>query len=91
MSDHSRAANLKFPGGNAGDPMTFEFVVPGDGPPELALTLAEMMDKVLDDAFPIVSRRARTQHLSRSTRSSRAYERSLSASAWQRHKPRIRR
>ena len=33
MSDHSRAANLKFPGGNAGDPMTFEFVVPGDWPP----------------------------------------------------------
>ncbi len=34
--------------------MTFEFAVPGDWPPGLALAFAEMMEKALDDGFPIV-------------------------------------
>ncbi len=54
MSDHSSAANLKFPGGNARDPMTLEFAVPGDWPPGLALAFAKLMEKALDDGFPIV-------------------------------------
>jgi hypothetical protein len=48
------AANLKFPGGNARDPMTFEFAVPGDWSPGLALAFAELMEKAMGDGFPIV-------------------------------------
>ncbi len=54
MSDHTSAANLKFPDGSARDPMTFEFAVPGDWPPGLALAFAELMEKAMDDGFPIV-------------------------------------
>ena len=32
MSDHSSSADLKFPGGNARDPLTFEFPFPVTGP-----------------------------------------------------------
>ncbi len=53
MPDQSSTAN-KFPGGNSGDPMTFEFAVPGDWPPGLALAFARMMEKAMDDGFPIV-------------------------------------
>ncbi len=35
-------------------PMTFEFAVPGDWPPGLALAFVKMMEKALDDGFPIV-------------------------------------
>ena len=53
MSDHSSAAELK-PRGDAKDPTTFEFAVPGDWPPGLAIAFAELLDKALQDGFPIV-------------------------------------
>jgi hypothetical protein len=33
---------------------TFEFAVPADWPPGLAVTFAEMMDKAIEDGFPVV-------------------------------------
>jgi hypothetical protein len=54
MSDHSSTTKLRFPRGNAIDPLTFEFPVPVDWPPGLALAFAEMMEKAIDDGFPIV-------------------------------------
>jgi hypothetical protein len=53
MSNHFGAANLKFPG-DASEPMTFEFSVPGEWSSGLALAFAEMMEKALQDGFPIV-------------------------------------
>jgi hypothetical protein len=53
MYDHSSAAELKSRG-DAKDPTTFEFAVPGDWPPGLAIAFAELMDKALQDGFPIV-------------------------------------
>jgi hypothetical protein len=53
MSDHSSAAELKSRG-DANDLATFEFAVPGDWPPGLAIAFAELMDKALQDGFPIV-------------------------------------
>ena len=41
MSDHSSAAELKFRG-DATDPMTFEFAVPGDWPPGLTIAFANL-------------------------------------------------
>ena len=53
MSDHFSAAELKFRG-DANDPVTFEFAVPGDWPPGLAIAFANLMEKTLEDGFPIV-------------------------------------
>jgi hypothetical protein len=53
MSDHSSAAELKSRD-DANDPMTFEFAVPGDWPPGLAIAFAELMEKAVEDGFPIV-------------------------------------
>jgi hypothetical protein len=53
MSDHSSAAELKSRGG-VNDPATFEFAVPDDWPPGLAIAFAELMEKALEDGFPIV-------------------------------------
>ncbi len=36
------------------DPSTFEFTVPTDWPSELALAFYELVQKALDDGFPIV-------------------------------------
>jgi hypothetical protein len=44
----------KFRGDSANDPMTFEFAVPGDWPLGLATAFAELMEKTLEDGFPIV-------------------------------------
>ena len=52
MSDHS-STELKFRG-DANDPTTVEFAVPGDWPPGLAIAFAELMEKALEDGFPIV-------------------------------------
>jgi hypothetical protein len=54
MSNHSSAAKLKFRGDNAKGPMTFEFAIPGDWPPGLAIAFSELMEKALEDGFPIV-------------------------------------
>jgi hypothetical protein len=53
MSDHSSAAELESRG-DANDPMTVEFAVPGDWPPGLAIAFAKLMGKALEDGFPIV-------------------------------------
>jgi hypothetical protein len=53
MSDHSSAAELKSRG-DANDPMTFEFAVPGYWSPGLAIAFAELMEKAMEDGFPIV-------------------------------------
>jgi hypothetical protein len=53
ISDHSSAAELRFRG-DAGDAMTFEFTVPGTWSPGLATAFAELMEKTLQDGFPIV-------------------------------------
>ena len=53
MSDHSSAAELKSRG-DANDPATFEFAVPGDWPSRLAIAFAKLMDKALQDGLPIV-------------------------------------
>jgi len=39
---------------SASDPLTFEFTVPDHWPPELALAFAEMMEKTMQDGFPVV-------------------------------------
>ena len=53
MSDHSSAAELKFRG-HANDPMTVEFAVPGDWPPGSPSPSRKLMEKALEDGFPIV-------------------------------------
>ena len=53
MSDHSSAAELKLRG-HANDPMTVEFAVPGDWPHGLTIAFAKLMEKALEDGFPIV-------------------------------------
>ena len=53
MSDHSSAAELKFRG-HANDSMTVEFAVPGDWRPGLTIAFAKLMEKALEDGFPIV-------------------------------------
>jgi hypothetical protein len=51
MSHHS-SAELRFRG-DANDPMTFEFAVPGDWP-RLAIAFAKLIEKAMEDGFPIV-------------------------------------
>ena len=46
------AANLK--GDDEPDPSTFEFTVPSDWDNELALAFYELVQKALDDGFPVV-------------------------------------
>ena len=54
MPDHSSAAEFKSSGDNANDPLTLEFAVPSTWSPGLATTFAELMEKALQDGFPIV-------------------------------------
>jgi hypothetical protein len=53
MSDHSSAAEPTVRD-DANDPMTVEFAVPGNWSPGLATAFAELMEKALQDGFPVV-------------------------------------
>ena len=45
---------MSSPGADSPDPATFEFTVPTDWDNELALAFYELVQKALDDGFPIV-------------------------------------
>ena len=45
---------MSSPGADSPDPATFEFTVPPDWDNELALAFYELLQKALDDGFPIV-------------------------------------
>ncbi|HEX6521847.1 MAG TPA: hypothetical protein VF070_17855 [Streptosporangiaceae bacterium] len=75
----------------AGDPLTFEFPVPGDWPPGLALAFAEMTEKAIDDGFPIVvpvRKDATPEQISRVFEDVRALVERLGLAAAQAGKPR---